>query len=122
MVLTGASMPHEPIPIFLGSTGQRPFLRPDLPVGRLPRAGAVNDGPRPPPRAARRGMDAPKHGDMRAGGSGRRNGGAVTKNTVALPRRAGKVHGWRADSSHNEYVLKNEVDRPTLRSAIHATI
>jgi hypothetical protein len=41
-----------------------PSLRPDLPPGRPPRAGAVNDGLRPPPQAARSVIDRTEHEGM----------------------------------------------------------
>src|SRR5258708_2125275 len=75
-------------PPSLCSTEHEPSLRPDLPAGRLSRAGAVNDGRRPPPKAARSVMDGPEHGGMVAGRSGQRDAENVTKNTVALPRNA----------------------------------
>src|SRR5665213_1134180 len=55
---------------------------------------------RSPPKAARSVIDGPEHGGMTAGGSGRRNGGAVTKNTVALPLdRLQPAGGRRAGSA-----------------------
>ena len=39
-----------------------PSLRPDLPSGRAPRAAVVKTGRRPPPEAARRGLDGGEHG------------------------------------------------------------
>src|SRR6476469_10251631 len=68
----------------LGSIAQRPSLRPDLPSRRPPRAGAVNDGRRPPPQAARSVIDRAEHGGSI--GPIREYAGA-TINTVALPLR-----------------------------------
>src|ERR1700719_2760784 len=71
----------------LGSIGQRPSLRPDLPSHRPPRAGAVNDGRRPPPQAAHSVIDGPEHGGSIAP---IREYASATINTVALPQ-AGEV-------------------------------
>src|SRR6476646_2464128 len=68
----------------LGSIAQRPSLRPDLPSRRPPRAGAVNDGRRPPPQAARSVIDGAEHGGSIL--PVREYAGA-TINTVALPLR-----------------------------------
>ncbi|HEX5328156.1 MAG TPA: hypothetical protein VFW75_15925, partial [Acetobacteraceae bacterium] len=48
------------------------------------RAGAVNDGRRPPPQAARSVIDGPEHGGRLAQAG---NNESETKNTVALPQR-----------------------------------
>src|SRR6266704_1358342 len=53
---------------FLGST--EAFLRPDRGLARAPRADAVKPGRRPPPEAARSGLDGVEHGASMAG-SGR---------------------------------------------------
>src|SRR6267143_3005430 len=53
---------------FLGST--EAFLRPDRGLARAPRADAVKPGRRPPPEAARSGLDGGEHGASMAG-SGR---------------------------------------------------
>src|ERR1700726_4667160 len=44
----------------LGSTGERPSLRPDLRLRRPALEGTVNDGRRPPPQAARSVIDGPQ--------------------------------------------------------------
>src|ERR1700692_4939448 len=71
----------------LGSIGQCPSLRPDLPSRTPPRAGAVNDGRRPPPLAARSVIDGSEHGGSIAPS---REYASETINTVALPQ-AGDV-------------------------------
>src|SRR5262249_32281482 len=53
-----------------------PFLRPDLPSSRAPRAAAVKTGRRPPPEAARSGLDGGEQGP-RLPGSGIRQHGAA---------------------------------------------
>src|SRR6266700_4363698 len=50
---------------FLGST--EAFLRPDRDLARAPRADAVKPGRRPPPEAARSGLDGVEHGASIAG-------------------------------------------------------
>src|SRR4029077_5124563 len=56
----------EPIPLF---DRARPSLRPDLRAARAARAGSLKAGRRPPPEAARSGLDRREHAALIASGA-----------------------------------------------------
>src|ERR1700737_262753 len=83
----------------LGSTGERPSLRPDLRLKRPALEGKVNDGRRPPPQAARSVIDGPQS-------AGQTRKSREPKTTVAHPP------SLRSGTFSRQEREKGSADRP----------